>query len=69
MLGYGAGLFAPTVFGAILDLAGGAQQGWAWAAAFAALALPNVIAIVILRRLGPAASVAQPAVVVKLAAS
>ena len=26
MLGYGAGLFAPTAFGAILDLAGGAQK-------------------------------------------
>jgi MFS family permease len=51
MLGYGAGLVAPTVFGVILDLAGGAQNGWAWAASFSALALPNVIAIAVLRRL------------------
>ena len=42
MLGFGAGLFAPTAFGVILDLAGGAQSGWAWAAAFAVLAVPNV---------------------------
>jgi MFS family permease len=52
MLGYGAGLFAPTVFGAILDLAGGAKNGWAWAAGFIVLAFPNILAIVILRRLG-----------------
>lgn len=52
MLGYGAGLFAPTVFGGILDLAGGARNGWAWAAAFIALAFPNLLAIVVLRRLG-----------------
>jgi MFS family permease len=51
MLGYGAGLVAPTTFGVILDLAGGAQSGWAWTASFAVLALPNLIAIVVLRRL------------------
>ena len=51
MLGYGAGLVAPTVFGVVLDLAGGAQSGWAWAAAFAVLATPNLIAIGVLRRL------------------
>src|SRR5581483_12291 len=52
MLGYGAGLFAPTVFGTILDVFGGSQNGWAWAAAFISLAFPNILAIVILRRLG-----------------
>jgi MFS family permease/N-acetylglutamate synthase-like GNAT family acetyltransferase len=51
MLGYGAGLVAPTVFGMVLDVAGGAQSGWAWATSFAVLALPNLIAIVILRQL------------------
>ena len=54
MLGYGAGLFAPTAFGAILDLAGGSHNGWAWAAGFIALALPNAVAIFLLRRLGGA---------------
>jgi MFS family permease len=49
MLGYGAGLVAPTTFGVVLDLAGGAQSGWAWAAAFAVLAAPNLLAIVVLR--------------------
>ena len=51
MLGFTAGLVAPTSFGVILDLAGGAQSGWAWAASFIVLALPNLIAIVVLRRL------------------
>ncbi len=51
MLGYGAGLVAPTMFGVVLDLAGGAQSGGAWAAAFAVLALPNLVAIVVLRQL------------------
>jgi MFS family permease len=51
MLGYGAGLVAPTTFGVVLDLAGGAQNGWAWAASFVALAVPNLLAIGVLRRL------------------
>ena len=59
MLGFSAGLVAPTSFGLILDLAGGAQSGWAWAASFAVLALPNLIAIAVLRRLSAGA---QPAV-------
>ncbi|HEX3884966.1 MAG TPA: MFS transporter [Stellaceae bacterium] len=67
MLGYGAGLFAPTAFGAILDLAGGAHSGWAWAAGFCSLALPNAIAITLLRRLGGGAPALAGAV--KLAAS
>lgn len=69
MLGYGAGLFAPTAFGAIIDLAGGAQSGWAWATAFFFLALPNAIAIAILRRLGGALARAGTGASVKLAAS
>ena len=51
MLGFSAGLVAPTSFGIILDLAGGAQSGRAWTASFVALALPNLIAIAVLRRL------------------
>jgi len=51
MLGFTAGLVAPTSFGVILDLAGGAQSGWAWSASFAVLALPNLIAIAVLRHL------------------
>jgi MFS family permease len=51
MLGFTAGLVAPTSFGIILDLAGGAQSGSAWTASFIALALPNLIAIVVLRSL------------------
>ena len=49
MLGFSAGLLAPTAFGIILDIAGGAQSGRAWAASFIVLALPNLIAIVVLR--------------------
>jgi len=51
MLGFTAGLVAPTSFGLILDLAGGAQSGRAWTASFIVLALPNLIAIIVLRRL------------------
>ena len=62
MLGFTAGLIAPTSFGMILDLAGGAQSGRAWAASFIVLALPNVIAIAVLRRLsGPAQAPSLPA--------
>ena len=60
MLGFSAGLVAPTSFGLILDLAGGAQSGRAWAASFTVLALPNLIAITVLRRLS-AAPATQPA--------
>jgi MFS family permease len=59
MLGFSAGLVAPTSFGLILDLAGGAQSGRAWAASFTVLALPNLIAIAVLRRLS-AATATQP---------
>jgi MFS family permease len=59
MLGFGSGLVAPTAFGLILDLAGGATSGWAWATAFGALVLPTVIALVILRRLAATATAPQ----------
>ncbi|HEV2185578.1 MAG TPA: MFS transporter [Stellaceae bacterium] len=66
MLGFTAGLVAPTAFGVILDLAGGAQSGRAWAASFIVLALPNLVAIVVLRWLTGAA--ATPRVVIRFAA-
>jgi MFS family permease len=59
MLGFTAGLVAPTSFGIILDLAGGAQSGQAWAWSFTLLALPNLIAIAVLRRLAAPASAAR----------
>jgi MFS family permease len=65
MLGFSAGLVAPTAFGIILDLAGGAQSGQAWSASFVALALPNLIAIAVLRRL--AAPAGEPSVVARFA--
>ena len=57
-----AGLVAPTTFGVILDLAGGAQSGRAWAASFVVLALPNLIAIVVLRWLTSAGAAPRPVV-------
>jgi MFS family permease len=66
MLGFTAGLVAPTSFGVILDLAGGARSGWAWAASFIVLALPNLIAIAVLRAL--AAPSQAPSVVTRFAA-
>jgi MFS family permease len=65
MLGFTAGLVAPTAFGVILDLAGGAQSGRAWAASFIVLALPNLVAIAVVRRLTGAA--ATPQVVTRFA--
>jgi hypothetical protein len=65
MLGFSAGLVAPTTFGIILDLAGGAQSGQAWTASFVALALPNLIAIAVLRHL--AAPAGAPSVVARFA--
>ena len=60
MLGFSAGLVAPTAFGIILDLAGGAQSGRAWTASFTVLALPNLIAIAVLRHLAAPTSEASP---------
>jgi MFS family permease len=55
MLGFAAGLVSPAAFGLALDLGGGAEEGWAWLAAFTVLVLPNLLGIFGLRRLaGPA---------------
>jgi MFS family permease len=67
MLGYGAGLVAPTMFGLVLDLFGGAESGWAWTASFAVLALPNIAAIAVLRRLSAPAQVVAGAVATRFA--
>ena len=61
------GLVAPTSFGVILDIAGGAQSGWAWTASFIVLALPNLIAIAILRRLAGRQRAATPVLAINRA--
>jgi MFS family permease len=68
MLGFTAGLVAPTMFGVILDLAGGAQSGRAWTASFIVLAVPNLIAIAVLRRLSAPAQAPSDAMAVPDAA-
>jgi MFS family permease len=50
-VGFSAGLVAPIVFGVVLDLAGGATSGWAWAAAFAMLGAPGLVGAAMVRRL------------------
>jgi MFS family permease len=57
-LGFSAGLLAPVLFGIVLDLL--ARSGpWAWSFGFLALALPNLPAAWLLRRLAgkPAAQI------------
>ena len=68
MVGFGSGLLAPTAFGLVLDLAGGASSGWAWSAAFGILVLPTVITIGLLRRFAARATAAQPSTLAKAAA-
>jgi len=65
MLGFTAGLVAPTVFGIVLDLAGGASRAGAWTTAFVVLALPNIVAIPVLRRLAGAPSAPPPGAGIK----
>jgi MFS family permease len=62
-VGFSAGLLAPVAFGLVLDLGGGAQSGWAWAAAFASLGLPGLLGAAIVRRLTHRHPSAQPAIV------
>jgi hypothetical protein len=69
MLGFTAGLVAPTVFGVVLDLAGGASRAGAWTTAFVVLALPNIVAIPVLRRLAGAPSAPPGAGIKPLVAS
>jgi MFS family permease len=69
MLGFATGLVAPTTFGVVLDLAGGAESGWAWALSFLVLALPNVVGIVVLRRLAARPAPSEEASLAQAAAS
>jgi MFS family permease len=58
MLGFGAGIFAPLVFGAVLDLAGGNSSPLAWGLAFMSLGVGAIAMAFAIRR--RAALGAQP---------
>jgi MFS family permease len=58
LLGFGAGAVGPAVFGAVLDLAGGATQPPAWALAYLAIGLGCLVYPFIQRRLFAAQPVA-----------
>jgi len=49
VLGFGGGMLGPVVFGAALDLAGGAASGVAWVVAYAAIGAGCLLAPVIVR--------------------
>jgi len=50
MLGFGAGFFAPLVFGAVLDLAGGNSSRFAWGLAFVSLGAGAIAMAFAIRR-------------------
>jgi len=50
MLGFGAGLVSPLVFGVILDAAGGQGNVGAWGAAYASLGVLAVLYSLFLAR-------------------
>ncbi|MEY3046750.1 MAG: MFS transporter [Burkholderiaceae bacterium] len=58
LLGFGAGAVGPAVFGAVLDLAGGATQPPAWALAYLAIGLGCLVYPFVQRRLFAAQPVA-----------
>jgi MFS family permease len=60
-VGFSAGLVAPVAFGLVLDFAGGAGSGWAWAAAFAMLGAPGLVGAALVRRLAARHPSAVPA--------
>jgi MFS family permease len=49
LVGFGGGLLGPMVFGAALDLAGGAQSSLAWIAAYAAIGAGCLAAPIVAR--------------------
>jgi MFS family permease len=49
LLGFGGGMLGPVVFGAALDLAGGAASGAAWVVAYAAIGAGCLLAPLIVR--------------------
>ncbi|WP_299616973.1 nitrate/nitrite transporter [Pelagibius sp.] len=59
LLGFGAGFLSPLAFGVVLDLAGGAGQGFAWGLAFALLGLGVLTGPLILAALVPAKAAMQ----------
>ena len=53
LFGFGAGILSPLAFGAVLDLAGGAERTLSWGLAFALLALaPLALGLPVLARMG-----------------
>ncbi len=62
LLGFGTGVISPLAFGAILDLAGGAENLVAWGLAFLLLGLgPVLLGLPVLARMGRGAGQAQDA--------
>lgn len=51
LVGFGTGFISPTVFGVVLDLAGGRGEPIAWGLAFASLGLVAVLGVIPARRL------------------
>lgn len=51
LVGFGTGFISPTVFGVVLDLAGGRGELTAWGLAFASLGLVAVLGVIPARRL------------------
>ena len=51
LVGFGTGFISPTVFGVVLDLAGGRGEPVAWGLAFASLGLVALLGVVPARRL------------------
>ncbi len=51
LVGFGMGCLSPTVFGAVLDLAGGRGEVMAWGFAFASLGLVALLGIIPARQL------------------
>lgn len=52
LAGFGGGMLGPTVFGAALDLAGGAARGTAWAWGYAAIGAGGLAAPLVVRVFG-----------------
>ncbi|UCF76993.1 MAG: MFS transporter, partial [Betaproteobacteria bacterium] len=51
LVGFGTGFISPTVFGVVLDLAGGRGEPVAWGLAFASLGLVALLGVIPARRL------------------
>ena len=52
LAGFGGGMLGPTLFGAALDLAGGADRGFAWAWGYAAIGAGCLLAPAAVRLFG-----------------